>query len=82
MASKLPMRANRGLGANNRQAAIEAQEITKKQLKNKFCLVLFEDHACSVVSALSNSVCLELGERADVEVSLMDTAKFFQLNNF
>ena len=82
MASKLPMRVNRGLGANNRRAALEAQEMTKKQLKNKFWLVLFEDHACSVVSVLSNSVCLELGERADVEVSLIDTAKFFQLNNF
>ena len=76
------MLTNRGLGANNRQAALEAQEITKKQLKNKFGLVLFEDHACSVVSVLSNSVCQELGERADVKVSLFDTAKFFQLNHF
>ena len=76
------MRANRGLGANNSEAALEAQEITKKQLKNKFWLVPFEDLACSVVSVLSNSVCLELGERADVKVSLLETAKFFQLNNF
>ena len=76
------MRTNRGLGANNRRTALEAQEITKKQLRNKFWLVLFEEHACSVVSVLSNSVCLEHGERADVKVSSIDTAKFFQLNNF
>ena len=79
------MRANRGLGANNRQAALETQEITKKQFKNKFWLVSFEDHACSVISVLSHSVCLEIGVRADVKVnwtSLIDAAKFFQLNNF
>ena len=43
-------------------------KIVKEQLKNKYFLIIFEDLSCSVVSAKSNSICMEMRERLLIKV--------------
>ena len=78
----LTVRLNRGLGANNRQARLEAQEIARHQLKNKHWLVHFpQDNTCAVVPVLSNGVCLDLGERLYVKVSSEEKVHCFSIDH-
>ena len=70
--SKVMLRENRGMGANSRKLVSDAKEHAKEQLKNKYCLLHFqEDNSCGVVASLSSSICLKLLERLHVKVSVL-----------
>ena len=67
--TRLPERVNRGVGVVSRQAMAEAQAIAKKQLENRHWLLIFENRSVGIVWALSSTVCLDIGDRLEINVS-------------
>ena len=66
---RLPERVNRGVGLTSRQAIAEAQAIAKRQLENRFWLLIFDNRTLANIWALNTNICLEISDRLDIGVS-------------